>query len=432
MKPFFLRACAVACLAATSAAGVSFSKPLPEPADFGSGGDWDAKNISLLRVISVNDEVVVLQAERTYTDYEPAVDTKVPLSAIYFGYEWPEGEPFPIPKAVSVVAGDELVVWPGRWQPREPPYLPGMKIISPAAKSPLLQTLDEISKIRQAGGRGQGQGYSGEIERVGKLREAGGETALKGGASSSDPTVVRYSLSTLESFPPKKTDQKFAEKLGALRADDSLAISVRLSANRLLRRYAAVPEDARMDAAQWPRSLFAAGKVSNQDDLADLTGEIISMSSKREDRVAYFLSIIRDEAKPRSVRVASVSALVDKECFDYEHSTAQASSDVFSAVLSLVNSNDAQFRKRGASLLHYVCQRIRSPQDRAARATEAIASLDAAIQKEHDPDVLTYMKANRIYLGGDVTRGLADKVKEALKKREALMNEAPMNGDVDP
>ena len=52
------------------------------------------------------------------------------------------------------------------------------------------------------------------------------------------------------------------------------------------------------------------------------------------------------------------------------------------------------FEKKGASFLHYVCRSITSPQDRAARAKEAIASVDAAIEKEGDPEVLKYMRAS--------------------------------------
>ena len=423
MKPCFLRVCPLALLAVFTAAGVSLAKTPPGPPDFGSDFDWQLHDISLVRVVSIQagadkKPTVVLHTERAYTeqmettltksgyvtrtvrsyaDQKDTADRTIPLSAIWFGFDWPAGSPFPRDKPVHVEAGDQLVVWPNHWHGNQP-FLPGTKIVGPAAKSPLVQTIEQIAKIRAAGGRAPGLGNTENIDRIAKLRAAGGEAAAKGGASSPDSTVVRYCLSVLETMPPKKADEPFANQLRALRADASRPIVVRLTANRLLPGYAAAPEKARADAAQWPRTIFAASKADSDMDLRSVAKEIMAGFSKREDRVDFFIAIMADETKPRPVRMASVSALADEQCFDFKQPASPVASRVFSAMLFVLNSKDGELRKAGASMPHYVCWRITSPPDQAVRAIEALLALNAAIDVERDEGVLAFMKAYRWHL----------------------------------
>jgi hypothetical protein len=172
-------------------------------------------------------------------------------------------------------------------------------------------------------------------------------------------------------------------------------MSVRLTANRLMPRYAAAQEQARADAVQWLRVLFGVDKARSLGDQRSLTNEVIATFPKREDRVGYFLAILRDETKPRPVRMAAVSALMDENCFDYKRPFSQISSDIFSSLLSLLKSKDGEVRKAGAGNVGSVCRRIKSPGNRKARAKEAISSLDVAIAHEQDKDVLAYMKMVR-------------------------------------
>ena len=325
----------------------------------------------------------------------------VPLSAIWFGWHHPPENPLSIvANAVSVQEGDALVVWPGRWQPAEHPFLPGEKVSGKAAKSPVVQTLEEICKIREAGGRSQGFETGDELKRVTELRDAGGEAALERGAASKDPTVLRYVLSVLETFPPKKSDDAFANQLKALRGDASRPIPLRISANRLTRRYAAVRDQADADAAQWARTTFAVSETDSYEELDSLAAEIIGGFTKREDRVGYFLPIMSDETKPRPVRMSSKRALSDPACFDYQHPTSETASDVCAALLSLLKSTDGQVRKAGAGSLLYLCDRITSKKDRGAVANVGISALDAAIEQERDPDVLDFMRQYRGFLAG--------------------------------
>ncbi len=250
---------ALACLVGFVAGRASLANTPPPPPDFGSEADWHGNNIFLVRVVGVRDGTVTLRMERSYTGREDTADTTIALSAISFGYEWKPGSFYPSPKPVSVKEGDELVVWPGRWQPGgHASYLPGEKIAGTADKNPLVQSLEQISKIRDAGGLSEGFETGAERERIIKLRATGGEDALKRGASSKDSTVVRYSLSVLGTFP-KKSDKAFAERLRALRADTSRPVVLRLSANQLLPRYTAAAEQADVDAEGWVRSTFSAG-----------------------------------------------------------------------------------------------------------------------------------------------------------------------------
>ncbi len=377
--------------------GLSLAATLPGPPDFGSEAPWLDDDISLVRVVSVNGGAVVLRTERSYTGQGDSADRTVPLSAISFGTHDDPGSGVvgPVSMPVSVKPGDELVVWRRRGWPPDYPFLPGTKVVGPAAKSALVDALEQISKIRDAGGRGEREyGRStDELNRIAKLRLAGGEAALKRGARSDNQTVVCYALSVLENFRPERSDEKFAETLTSSRADAARPISVRMLANRLLPYYSAVPEQAAAEAAQWPRSIFAAGNGYSDQGRAALAGEIAAAFSKREDRLGYFLNIARDETKPRSVREAAVQALV-LHCFDYEGPGSQAASDVFSAVLSLLKSKDGDFRAVASSAPGSICDRIRSKKDRDGRAKEAIHSLQAAIERENDERVRDVMNSD--------------------------------------
>ncbi len=86
------------------------------PPDFGSELPWEQMNISLVRVLSVEDGEVVLRTERSYTGRKDVPDESVPLSQVSFGYERRPGSRNPVKKPVHVAAGDELVVWPVRAQ----------------------------------------------------------------------------------------------------------------------------------------------------------------------------------------------------------------------------------------------------------------------------------------------------------------------------
>jgi hypothetical protein len=178
---------------------------------------------------------------------------------------------------------------------------------------------------------------------------------------------------------------------------------VRLSVNALLPRYAAAPEEAGADAAQWPRTLFSEGKGVSAEDLQWLATGISSMVAKREERVGYFVAILRDETKPRPVREASLSALRERDCFDYDHPAAQASSNVFEAVVALVKSGDGKIREDAMRWLYLVCHTIKSRQARVARAKEAIASLDAAAAQEPDQEMRDFIQSCRADLDLIVT-----------------------------
>ncbi len=249
----------------------------------------------------------------------------------------------------------------------------GTKVAGAAESFPLVKTLEEIAKIR----------------------EAGSEAALKGGVSSADATVLRYALSRLEKTPIKASDQAFADKLRALRADTTRPMPIRLSANRLLPRFAAAPEQASAEAAQWPRTLFMEAKDAGAQDLRWLATGIISTFPKREDRVRYFVAILRDEDKPRPVREASLEAAKNRDCFDYDHPAAETSSEVFTAVLALLKSKDGEIRKDATTWLEHVCDTIDSRKGRAARAKEAITSLDAAVGQEQDKGIRKLMEFYR-------------------------------------
>jgi hypothetical protein len=399
MKPFLFRVYPLLCLAVFAMAGMSLARTPAGPPDFGSDVAWQDRDVALVRVVSVTQGVVVLRTERSYTGQHDPADTTVPLSAFWFGTYCPAGSPVPVDKPVSVSEGDEILVWPSRSQPREHPSVPGTKIASPAAESGLIKSVEQISKLRAAGGQGPGHGSRDEIQRLAKLRDAGGEAALRGGMSSKDPTVVRFCLSTLDTFQPIKPDEQFADRLRSLRSDVSLPISERFSANRLYPRYTAAPEQAAAEAAQWPRSLFAAGKAESEGDMRLLVTEIIDSISKRDDRVAYFLPLVGDETKPRPTRIVSAWALGHPDCFDYEHPDTQAASDIFAALLALLKSKDPELRMAGSRSPDSVCDRIKSKKERDARAQEVLLSLRAAIQGERDERVRECMEACELGLG---------------------------------
>ena len=170
---------------------------------------------------------------------------------------------------------------------------------------------------------------------------------------------------------------------------------MRLSANRVLPRYATGPEQAGAEATQWPRRMFAEGGDLGVGELNSLAAGIANASAKREDRIVFFLGILADESRPKPVRMASLTTLSGPSCFDYKHPGGQASSDVFSGLLALLKSNDGDLRKAGTRSASSVCHIIASREDQVSRTKEAIASLDGAIEKERDPGVREYMKGSR-------------------------------------
>ncbi len=146
--------------------------------------------------------------------------------------------------------------------------------------------------------------------------------------------------------------------------------------------------------------IFSTSKAGDELELRPVANEVMATFSKREDRVAYFLAVLRDETKPRPVRVASVGALVNWNCFDYKQPSGQVSSDVFSALLSLLKSEDGELRKAGASApCYFICSHITSRKDRIARTKEALSALNAAFDVERDKDIRRYMEAYKWHLG---------------------------------
>ena len=95
--------------------------------------------------------------------------------------------------------------------------------------------------------------------------------------------------------------------------------------------YLAIPprQSRRADAAKWLRSTFTGSKDRSDENLRLLAKEISATFSEREDRVGYFLAIMRDDANRRPIRMAAVAALSDQECFDYKHPASKTASDVF-------------------------------------------------------------------------------------------------------
>ncbi len=64
----------------------------------------------------------------------------------------------PIARPVHIKVGDELVVGAAHWHAPEHTIVLGTKVNGPAAKFPVLQTIEQIAKIRAAGGREPGYG----------------------------------------------------------------------------------------------------------------------------------------------------------------------------------------------------------------------------------------------------------------------------------
>ena len=361
----------------------------------------------------------VTQIVRSYTDQKDTGDKTLPLAAIWFGAHregvgWRDN-PVKIKRAMNSWCGQitgtvaSLFCRALRSSGR-PPRVPWSR---PSSKSP---------RFVRPGAGPSGLGNKENIERIAKLRAAGGEAAAKGGASSPDSTVVRYCLSVLETMPPKKSDEPFANQLRALRADASRPIVVRLTANRLLPGYAAAPEKARADAAQWPRTIFSTSKADSDLDLRTAAKEIMAGFSKERGPRQLFLAIMADETKPRPVRMASVSALVDEQCFDFKQPASPVASRVFSALLFLLNSKDGELRKVRHSMPQYVSHRITSRPDQVMRASEATSALNAAIDVERDEGVLAFMKAYRWHLENLLKAPppplLTEKELRALKSRQ--------------
>jgi hypothetical protein len=139
----------LACSVVFTAAGVSLGASTLGPPDFALERTWNMMKIALVRVVRVEDGEVVLRTERSYTGEKDTPDESVPLSRMSFGYERRAGSGGRVEKRVEVAVGDELVVWPVRWQPA--PIVDGTKVAGPAAGFPLAKTLEEIAKIREAG-----------------------------------------------------------------------------------------------------------------------------------------------------------------------------------------------------------------------------------------------------------------------------------------
>ena len=398
MKRFMLCVRAVACLAAVAASASLRAMTPPPPPDFGSEAPWESHHIMLVRVVGVQSDgkqaKVALRTERVYTDYGGANfgDWSVPLAAISLGWYWRGDGAYS--KPVNVSEGDELLVWPdhcrsGSWAPGD---LPGRKIEKSAATDGLLDSLDEIAKVRLAGGRSEGLGVDlNELKRISRDRGAGGEKALKAGVSSPRPMVVAYCLSVLPGFHPKDRDPSFAETLRKLR-EDSSRMSLRSSANRLLPRYAAVADEAKAESLQWTRDVFSQGNVSAVS-ARDLAKEISEGYSSREERVGFFLSVSHDESKGQDVRCAAMSELTCSRCFDYEHPAGKASSSAFSGILSMLKSNDPVLRICAVEYPRTICLTIRSPSEADARANEARSSVRDALQSERDEKMRKKMEA---------------------------------------
>jgi hypothetical protein len=342
------------------------SSPSEDP-DFTEEYFWREDDVALVRVTEapLKDAAVstlTLQTKQTYSGPKGWADKSLPLSRIWFGWDVKARKA----KVVTIEKGDTLLLW----QMHDNDFIGGMKVAEPLAENPLIKTIEAIAKVRAAAS----------------------ETALKKACSSDDSAVVHYALLQLAALRSQKADADFAGRLITLRDEKSRPLSVRFEANRLLPNYSAKADQARTEAWKWARRVFESAKAESCIHLTEVLPDVMAAFPNRDDRVTYFSNLIDDETKPDPVRLASVSALLDEQCFDYKDATSDAASKDFSALLSLLKSKNGEFRKNALNV-YFVCTRIPSDKSRIIRIKEAQAAVSAAIEQERDASVKSYMIA---------------------------------------
>ena len=277
-------------------------------------------------------------------------------------------------REVVLKQGDELVMC----ELHDNPLRVAIKLTAPAQKSALLQT----------------------VTRVAAVYNAGTEAGLKEGVASPDPLVVRYALNCLFRAKPGAADAVFAKQLEKIRDEPGRSVYDQLAINRLWPQYATEPEKGKKEAVTWLRETFENSREISTEKLYPFSRDLISSFATREERVAYFVGLTRDVKKAISVRQVAAGALSDEACFDDRNFNGELCSTAYSAILSLLNEDDAGAKKAGASLPWVICRRIPLPEVRAARIREAMHVLVPAIMREENEDTQRYMTAFRSFLIG--------------------------------
>lgn len=244
---------------------------------------------------------------------------------------------------------------------------------------------------------------SGEIEdaprvkallQIAKFRaNEGGVQAVSEGVFSKEGVVALYCLKRLLNRPRFEANADYIARLTALRADERGEAQVRILASRLDDHLGGRPPDSEQDYV-WLKAALAQTPEPDWAQLRPFVDRLLDFKSRRAESAIYLTSLVRDQDKPESVRIAAYSSFDNPRLFNFSAPDAE-SERVFETCVEMLKDSQGLIRRAGAALLHNISVRIdpTTKQGYVQRAKPAIEAAAAAEKNEVVRSQLrTYLK----------------------------------------
>jgi hypothetical protein len=217
----------------------------------------------------------------------------------------------------------------------------------------------------------------------------GGMQALSEGIFSKEAVVAVYSLKRLLSRPRFEADADYISRLKTLRANERGEAQVRTLASRLVDHLEGRDPNSEQDYV-WLEAAFAETREPDWMLLRPFVDRLLEFRAKRAESVAYLTSLVKNQEKAESIRIAAYGSFDDPRLFNFNVPDAE-SELVFATCIGMLKDNQTLIRGAGAALLHNLSVQIGLPA-KQGYVQRAKASIEAAVATESDEVVRSQLQ----------------------------------------
>jgi hypothetical protein len=334
--------------------------------DFTSESYWRGNHIFLARVVSVSSvgkdlAVFELETLHAYTPHKLEDKQTVNSSAMWFGSH--RGM---FPDRPDLVKGDTLLI--ARTVRVKGLYV-CTKLDSPSEKSPLVQGLHAISKIRKSEDLMQ---------------------AMTEGLSSQNDVVVAYSVTTLLEGEKTPADKTTLDRLLAIRRSEDFSSQTRLKADALYERMIGKPRSVEEKTA-WIKDALRDSQRGTWEYLYPLVRTLVT-TGQREDVVKFLVSLIVNHELRPEIKQAAATMMFEPPCLMAEEPDEPLSKMIFDGWLRSLKDKTPQVRALGANALATFCSKIEDEPKRQPLAKQAAQAIRESLAKETDDSIAASMR----------------------------------------
>ncbi|MBI3757311.1 MAG: hypothetical protein HY267_04975 [Deltaproteobacteria bacterium] len=341
---------------------LAHAKNIDYTPDVTSDTYWDTHHICAVRITNrerdqEGKEWLTYRTVRQISEGSIEVTRTVKLSDLWFsmGNEDPP----------NISVNDSLILY---YAKQGPTPIVTTKLSEKIEEAPRVKALLQIAKFRA---------------------NEGGVPAVKEGVFSKEGVVALYSLKRLLNLPRFEANAEYIARLTTLRANERGEAQVRILASRLAEHLGGRPPDSEQDYV-WLKAALAQTRASDWAQLRPFVDRLLDFKSRRAESTIYLTSLVKDQDKPESVRIAAYSSFDDPRLFNFNAPDAE-SERVFETCLEMLKDSQGLIRRAGAALLLNISVRI-DPTTKQGYVQRAKAAIEAASVAEKDEGIRSQLQ----------------------------------------